>query len=207
MDKLINDIMSRKLLVPRLFSFTKTGSCSISRAGMWTLDRLRFRLGSHVCECAGVSALTVRTYSVKANIQTEKKMRRGISGQPVLILNHQHRGQNQSRCDSITNEGQITGMSGRQRRGGGEGRASQPGGRREDEIWRRGWGEETGGGFGREANLRRRGLPLMKGRWRRRGHCGAAPQPSCNWGGEERRSDVNTEPSPSSHHSGLWHER
>lgn len=114
LDKLINDIMSRKLLVPRLFSFTKTGSCrwdcSISRAGMWTLDRLRFRLGSHACECAGVSALTVRTYSVKANIQTEKKVRRGISGQPVLILNHQHRGQNQSRCDSITNEGQITGM-------------------------------------------------------------------------------------------------
>lgn len=58
----------------------------------------------------GISALTVRTYSVKANIQTEKKVRRGISGQPVLILNHQHRGQNQSRCDSITNEGQITGM-------------------------------------------------------------------------------------------------
>lgn len=55
LDKLINDIMSRKLLVPRLFSFTKTGSCrwdcSISRAGMWTLDRLRFRLRSHVCEC------------------------------------------------------------------------------------------------------------------------------------------------------------
>lgn len=162
------------------------GETAVSRGrgcGLWTgwdSD------SGHMSVNVDVSALTVRTYSVKANIQTEKKMRRGISGQPVLILNHQHRGQNQSRCDSITNEGQITGMSGRQRRGGGEGRASQPGGRREDEIWRRGWGEETGGGFGREANLRRRGLPLMKGRWRRRGHCGAAPQPSCNWGGEER---------------------
>lgn len=64
---------------------------------------------------------------------------RSISGQPVLIPNHQCSIQNQSYCDSISNEMQIRGMNGWQ------GRRWKRGGRadwfkEEDEE------KETGGG-------------------------------------------------------------
>lgn len=117
------------------------------------------------------------------------------------FLIYRHGGQSQSRCDSITNEGQITGMLGWQRRGGDEGRASQLGGGREDEIWRTGWGEETGGDS-KEKPICEDEPSANEGQmtalW--------ALRPSCNWG---RREEVwcKHRAEPSSHHSGLWRQR
>lgn len=59
------------------------------------------------------------TSALNANVQTQGE-HRVTSGQPSLNSQSSAQCQKQSHCDSITNEGQITGRKGWQRRKGGK---------------------------------------------------------------------------------------